>query len=195
MTKSKKLFMTAKVKANAAQHYKLNPHLTLRELCEWAFATQKLPSMLSTASMSRALRKPIDEMTLKRRPNMKLLQPVTCAEFDAELEAWIDNCEEYGVSLSYAAIKAYASQISSTYPQCADLKFSQGWICKFLSRHNMRKWGVFGEAASIDECFVLSGRMEIQEVTKSFPRVTYTTSMKRRTSTVVSPNTPSVRLI
>ncbi|KAH9084078.1 hypothetical protein Ae201684P_020337 [Aphanomyces euteiches] len=168
MGKTRKLFMTTKVKAKIILHCQQNPSLTLREICEWAFTTQNLPSMPSTAAMSRALRKSIDEKTLKCRPNMKLLQPVTCADFETELVAWIDDCEKYGVQVTYWAIKEYAAKISAAYPKCAKLKFSQGRICKFLSRHNLRTRGVFGEAASIDENLVSSGRTDTQELTRSY---------------------------
>ncbi|KAG9398960.1 hypothetical protein AC1031_012339, partial [Aphanomyces cochlioides] len=100
MTKTKKLFMTAKVKSKIISHFQQNPRLTLRELCEWAYATQNIPSMPSTAAMSRALKKPVDHKTLKCHPNMKVRQPLTCPELEAELEEWIDDCEDYRISLS-----------------------------------------------------------------------------------------------
>ncbi|KAG9409267.1 hypothetical protein AC1031_022117 [Aphanomyces cochlioides] len=169
-----RLHLTNKQKARIFQHHQQTPSIALEELAQWARASLKTESLPSISSLSRLLHKGVDDTLLAVQPDMKTLRPVTCEKLDNDLAQWIDECEEFGLRVSYACIQAYARQLSEKYEEASRLSFSSGWLTKFLKRHNLGRKHVFGEASSIDPAVVEEGRNLMQSITQFYePRDIY----------------------
>ncbi|KAF0733061.1 hypothetical protein LEN26_004120 [Aphanomyces euteiches] len=135
--------MTAAQKAKIQTHVKENPTMTLEQLCAWAFKTLRLPTMPSISAMSRAMKKEIDQDVLAARPNIKVVKPVASERLESEMYEWMQSCDANGVKVTYEEIRQQAIKLSASYDTTVNLRFSHGWICKFLARYKMH---VKGEA-------------------------------------------------
>ncbi|CAK4610115.1 unnamed protein product, partial [Aphanomyces euteiches] len=156
-----KLFMTNAQKAQVAEHAKDNPKKTLQELGVWAFHSMQLPSIPSAPAIHRALKQVLD----RNRSELKMRKRVTSERLEMDLLEWLEDCEIYGIKITYDAIKEYAAEISATYEDRVNLTFSQGWVCSLLARHKMGRKYVHGESLSVDETAIEEGRKGVQEMT------------------------------
>ncbi|KAF0727427.1 hypothetical protein Ae201684_014539 [Aphanomyces euteiches] len=142
--------MTNAQKARVAEHAKDNPKKTLQELGVWAFHSMQLPSIPSAPAIHRALKQVLD----RNRPELKMRKRVTSERLEMDLLEWLEDCETYGIKITYDAIKEYAAEISAMYEDRVNLTFSQGWVCSLLARHKI-----------VDETAIEEGRKGVQEMT------------------------------
>ncbi|CAK4822816.1 unnamed protein product [Aphanomyces euteiches] len=122
----------------------------------------QLPSIPSAPAIHRALKQVLD----RNRPELKMRKRVTSERLEMDLLEWLEDCETYGIKITYDAIKEYAAEISATYEDRVNLTFSQGWVCSLLARHKMGRKYVHGESLSVDETAYFYGKGHTSTISK-----------------------------
>ncbi|CAN0128338.1 unnamed protein product, partial [Heterosigma akashiwo] len=93
------------------------------------------------------LRKRLEEC---ENPDSKKAQPLKYPRVDAETYEWATALREAGYPLSGEMIQMRAESLAEKYGY-EDFKHSNGWLDRFLKRHNMRSANLHGEGGDVDE--------------------------------------------
>ncbi|OQR86853.1 hypothetical protein THRCLA_22951 [Thraustotheca clavata] len=105
---------------------------------------------------------------LRCQPNLKSLKPIASVALEEKLIHWIDDCELYGICVTYNVIKERAIEIATEMSVNIDLVFSNGSLKKLLNRHALRRHGVFGESNAVDDNNVQDARTKLKQITSLY---------------------------
>ncbi|OQS05395.1 hypothetical protein THRCLA_20634 [Thraustotheca clavata] len=156
---SARVRLNAKQKLALYQHYKENPNLTQTELGTWARMKFKLSKDPSQKVISRLTREPPSESDVKARPNIKTQRSVTSTELEVSLVEWIDSCKNLNPPVvSWVTIREKAEEIRQGILSRSEgqdntkliaLKFSNGWVQRFINRNGFKRRRVRVKEAAI----------------------------------------------
>lgn len=154
-----------------------SPGTPYKELAAWTAAKLKLPAPPSRSTLNRILQRPTTEAI---RPLAKTLRGVTSSQLEERLMKWIDACESWKLPIvTCATIRGKAVKIrdhlllentGTPTAALAQMKFSNGWLCKFQRRYNLSSKRICGEAASVDADAVKEGRKKLQKITQAYAK-------------------------
>ena len=82
---------------------------------------------------------------------------------DKVLAAWVVECEELNICISYDIIKQKALALVDRLKVEDPLKFSNGWLQKFIKRHGFYKYKLHGESGSV-KMVILNSAITVLQV-------------------------------
>lgn len=147
-----------------------------KHLARWATSKFKLPQPPSRTTIHRILREQDDS---SRLPSSKSTRAVTSSALDDSLATWVRTCEELHLPVvTGETIREKASKIREgliaaapdSSEALAALRFSNGWLGRFLKRHGLSSRRLHGEAASANQEAVKQGRKDLKKITQGYAK-------------------------
>ena len=145
-------------------------------LANWAKEEFKLAKIPAQSTISNILKKrrvydamcEVDQLSAKR--SRKLKNP----ELEKVLAAWVVECEELNICISYDIIKQKALALVDRLKVEDPPKFSNGWLQKFIKRHGFFKYKLHGESGSVNMVILNSAITALQvKIAKYDPSYVY----------------------
>ncbi|CEP16244.1 hypothetical protein [Parasitella parasitica] len=149
--------------SNEQQHAKCNYHLmhsqlSQIELGEWAKQQFGLSKNVSQKTISNILSRK-DQMfetygsgDMQKKSNKAVKMP----ELDDEIENYIVSMNDRGLPVNRSAVIFYAKVVANRkykmneMPKNRQIKFSDGWLTKFLKRIGVKSRHMYGKNNSVD---------------------------------------------
>nr|CCA26760.1 DNA binding protein putative [Albugo laibachii Nc14] len=167
--------LTQSQKLELREHFAAQPEQTQRMVCMWAQEHFKLPRRLPISMLWDVLRSKDGEVLSTSR---KTNQPVRFPQLEAELVRWIAQCERLklpfvnGDTICAKAHNIRVELLLRSSPSVAQglngMKSSSGWIFKFQKRNCLSSKRVHGEASTVSETTVSTGRVLLKQVTRGY---------------------------
>lgn len=146
------------------------PATTQQELAEWARKEFNLAKAPARNTVSTILQR-ADEIQMAGYGGGKIKKPlqVKLPKLEERLGAWVKKMEQNKVTMSRALITAKARRLQAELDSDSMvLTLSDGWLNKFMRRHDLRFRVLHGEAGSVDPSIVEKRRHELQEVLERY---------------------------
>lgn len=131
-----------------------NPKMTQKMLSEWAKQEFNMVKALSQPAISNIVNKKrqVPDDISESELNLKKPRAVKCGNLDDILASWVIDCQERRIALSWQILQKkalfFADELS--IPEEDRPAFSNGWVEKFLLRHNLKSMKLSGERGSAD---------------------------------------------
>ncbi|KAH9095518.1 hypothetical protein LEN26_017809 [Aphanomyces euteiches] len=96
---------------------------------------------------------------------MRAQRNVKSPSIEAYLVVWINDCEAMNCPIASGSVfKTMAQLAGDENDKEHGLKFSNGWMWRFLQRHQFRSRRVFGESPAVEDNVIQDGRQRCEEL-------------------------------
>ena len=146
--------------------YSAGQKISQKDLAKWAKAKFNLERLPSQSTISRIVNKKRSAADIPRKDlKMKRKRVVKSEALDNALLEWILRCQQARISLSWQLIQKKTSSFADLLqlPESQRTSFSDGWLKKFLARHELRSIKMQGESGSADVEAIEKALPDLQE--------------------------------
>ncbi|BBM97559.1 hypothetical protein Mp_1g06570 [Marchantia polymorpha subsp. ruderalis] len=127
--------------------------LSHAEVAAWTKGKFGLTTAPSQVIISKILKKKHDyELMDEYELHAKRPRRVNFPDLEEALSLWVLQCQHRNVFITYDLIKAQGQRFAKILKILEDIiKFSNGWLYKFLFRNKLKSFKIHGEAGSVDD--------------------------------------------
>ncbi|KAF0698238.1 Aste57867_11126 [Aphanomyces stellatus] len=145
-----------------------NPSTKYSDLAIWAAESFGLVSIPTKSAICKAIKHNATKSQRADSHARTRERRVSRPDIELQLVQWVLRCEELGVCITGDLIRKQADVFSNASGITTNLKFSKGWLHKFQRKHGFTSKRQRGEAGSVPQAVVESGRAKMLQITAGY---------------------------